>query len=54
MAKRKKTFDAVKMSRTWRSKVSRQITGMTPAEEIAFFNRVTSPLSSRKPQTKAA
>jgi hypothetical protein len=54
MAKSKKTFDAVKSSRMWRSKVSRKTTGMTRDEEIAFFNRVTSPQSSRKPQTKAA
>ena len=34
-----KTFDAVAESRKWRERVSRKIARMTPAQELAYFNR---------------
>jgi len=36
---RKKGFDAVSESRKWRERVSRKIAKMTPAQELAYFNR---------------
>lgn len=34
-----KSFDAVAESRKWRERLSRKIAKMTPAEELAHFNR---------------
>ena len=34
-----KAFDALAESRKWRERVSRKIAKMTPAEELAYFNR---------------
>ena len=34
-----KTFAAVTASRKWRERVSRKIAKMTPAQELAYFNR---------------
>ena len=34
-----KTFDALAESRKWRQRVSRKMAGMTPAQELAYFNR---------------
>lgn len=38
METKKKTFDAIEMSRRLRREVSAQIAGMTREEELAFFN----------------
>jgi len=43
-----KTFDAVAESRKWRERVSRKIAKMTPAEELAYFNRRRGPVASAK------
>jgi len=32
-------FDALTESRKWRERVSRKIAKMTPAQELAYFNR---------------
>ena len=53
MTKKRKTFDAIKLSRSWRSKVSRQIADMNTEEEMAFFNRCSAK-PHRKPEAKAA
>jgi hypothetical protein len=34
-----KAFDALVESRKWRERVSRKIAKMTPAQELAYFNR---------------
>jgi hypothetical protein len=34
-----KAFDALAESRKWRERVSRKIAKMTPAQELAYFNR---------------
>jgi len=34
-----KAFDAVAESRKWRERVSRKIARMSPAQELAYFNR---------------
>ena len=34
-----KTFNALAESRKWRERVSRKIAKMTPAQELAYFNR---------------
>jgi hypothetical protein len=34
-----KTFDALTESRKWRERVSRKIARMSPAQELAYFNR---------------
>ena len=34
-----KSFDALAESRKWRERVSRKISKMTPAQELAYFNR---------------
>jgi len=34
-----KTFDALAESRKWRACVSRKLAKMTPAQELAYFNR---------------
>ena len=39
MRPKAKTFDALAESRKWRERVSRKIAKMTPAQELAFFNR---------------
>ncbi len=39
MPPKTKNFDALVESRKWRERVSRKIAKMTPAEELAFFNR---------------
>jgi hypothetical protein len=36
---RPKPFDALAESRKWRERVSRKLAKMTPAEELAYFNR---------------
>jgi len=36
---RLKPFDALTESRKWRERVSRKLAKMTPAEELAYFNR---------------
>ena len=43
-----KTFDALAESRKWRERVSRKIAKMTPAQELAYFNRRRSVLPSGK------
>jgi hypothetical protein len=37
--KKRKSFDAVKMMRRIRDQISREIRGMTPEQEIAYFQR---------------
>ena len=39
MPPKPKAFDALAESRKWRERVSRKIAKMTPAQELAFFNR---------------
>ena len=39
MRPKSKAFDALAESRKWRERVSRKIAGMTPAQELAYFNR---------------
>jgi hypothetical protein len=39
MRPKTKAFDALAESRRWRERVSRRIAKMTPAQELAFFNR---------------
>ena len=39
MRPKAKTFDALAESRRWRERVSRKIAKMTPAQELAYFNR---------------
>ncbi len=34
-----KAFNALAESRKWRERVSRKIAKMTPAQELAYFNR---------------
>ena len=34
-----KPFDALAESRKWRERVSRKIAKMSPAQELAYFNR---------------
>jgi hypothetical protein len=34
-----KAFDALAESRKWRERVSRKIAKMSPAQELAYFNR---------------
>ncbi len=34
-----KAFDALAESRKWRERVSRKMAKMTPAQELAYFNR---------------
>ena len=54
MAKKEKKFDAVKLSRAWRERISRKIGKMTPAEELEFFNRTAMQTTAPKAQVKAA
>jgi hypothetical protein len=50
-----KAFDALAASRKWRERVSRKIAKMTPAEELAFFNRRRGVVpSGKKALAKAA
>jgi hypothetical protein len=44
-----KAFDALAESRKWRERVSRKIAKMTPAEELAFFNRRRDAVRSQPP-----
>ena len=37
--KTKKTFDAVKMSRQWKARVSQMMLKMTPEERVLHFSR---------------
>lgn len=37
--KEKKTFDAVEFMRRRRDKISKDVEGMTPKEEIEYFNK---------------
>jgi hypothetical protein len=39
MRPKTKMFDALAESRKWRERVSRKIARMTPAQELAHFNR---------------
>jgi hypothetical protein len=39
MRPKAKTFNAVAESCKWRERVSRKIARMTPAQELAYFNR---------------
>ena len=39
MRPKPKVFDALAASRKWRECVSRKIARMTPAQELAYFNR---------------
>lgn len=48
MRPKTKTFDALAASRKWRERVSRKITKMTPAQELAYFNRRRGLASSGK------
>ncbi len=48
MHPRTKAFDALAESRKWRERVSRKIAKMTPAQELAFFNRRRGITPSRK------
>ncbi len=49
------TFDALAESRKWRERVSRKIAKMTPAQELAYFNRRRGVAASgRKMLTRAA
>ncbi len=43
-----KAFDALVESRKWRERVSRKIAKMTPAQELAYFNRHRSDITSGK------
>jgi hypothetical protein len=55
MRPRAKTFDALAESRKWRERVSRKIAKLTPAQELAFFNRRRGvPASGKKTLAPAA
>ncbi|HEX4139542.1 MAG TPA: hypothetical protein VHY09_04295 [Candidatus Methylacidiphilales bacterium] len=45
---RPKPFDALSESRKWRERVSRKLAKMTPAEELAYFNRRRVPIPGKK------
>jgi hypothetical protein len=45
--KAKKTFDAVEFMRIRREQISKEIEGMTPKEEIAFFKKKAAELYNR-------
>jgi hypothetical protein len=50
-----KAFDALVESRKWRERVSRKIAKMTPAQELAYFNRRRGvPASDKKALAHAA
>jgi hypothetical protein len=51
MRPKTKTFDAVAESRKWRERVSRKIARMTPAQELAYFNRRRDVAASGKKAT---
>ena len=48
MHPRTKAFDALAESRKWRERVSRKIAKMTPAQELAYFNRRRGVVASGK------
>ncbi len=48
MRPKAKSFDALAESRKWRERVSRKIARMTPAQELAYFNRRRGALASGK------
>jgi hypothetical protein len=55
MHRKAKPFDALAESRKWRERVSRKIAKMTPAQELAYFNRHPSAaLSGNKALADAA
>jgi hypothetical protein len=48
MRPKPKAFDALAESRKWRECVSRKIAKMTPAQELAYFNRCRGVTTSGK------
>ena len=46
-AKPKKTFDAVAFMRKRREAISKEIEGMTPQQEIAYFKRKASEMKKK-------
>ena len=46
--KTKKTFDAVAFMRKRRDEISKEIEGMTPQQEIAYFKKNAAKLSAKK------
>jgi hypothetical protein len=48
VTKAKKTFDAVAFMRKRRDEISKEIEGMTPKEEIAYFKKKATELRERK------
>lgn len=50
----KKTFDCVEMKQTCQEEIRRQIKGMTPSEEVAFFRRAGGKLQQRINSSKAS
>ena len=54
MPPKTKAFDALAESRKWRERVSRKIAKMTPAQELAYFNRRGVTTSGKKALAHAA
>ena len=46
--KTKKTFDAVAFMRRRREEISKEIVGMTPKQEIAYFKKNAAELKNKK------
>ncbi|MCK4626761.1 MAG: hypothetical protein KAV00_15730 [Phycisphaerae bacterium] len=51
---KKKKFDCVEMKRACQEEIRRQIKGMTPSEEVAFFRRAGEKLQHRIDSAKAS
>jgi len=49
-----KAFDALAESRKWRERVSRKIAKMSPAQELAYFNRRRVGMTGKKALARAA
>jgi hypothetical protein len=46
--KKDKTFDAVKMMRAIRDRMSEEVKGMTPREQIEYIERIAAPRKREK------
>jgi hypothetical protein len=46
--KKDKTFDAVKMMRAIRDRMSEEMKGMTPREQLEYIERITAPRKGEK------
>ena len=46
--KQKKTFDAVEFMRRRREEIAKEIEGMTPQQEIAYFKKKATEVKMRK------